>query len=117
MSERLKHYRKGLLAEWLAMAFLMCKGYRPCWWRARTPVGEIDLVMRRGTAVVFVEVKARRSTQAGMEAVTPRNQQRVARAAQYLMASHPALASCTCRFDVVVIPWYVWPHHIQHAFY
>jgi putative endonuclease len=117
MSERSARYRKGLLAEWLALVFLLLKGYWPLGWRVRTPVGEIDLVVRRRSTLVFVEVKARRTRADALAAVTPRNQQRVARAAQYVIAGDPQLASYTCRFDVVAIAWYIWPRHVTHAFF
>ena len=109
-------YRKGLIAEWLALAWLMLKGYRPCAWRYKTPVGEIDLIMRRGQTLAFVEVKARQNKADALAAITPKNQQRVARAAQYYLQAHPEMASQNLRLDAVVIPWYGLPHHMQHAF-
>jgi putative endonuclease len=116
VNQRLKHYRKGIIAEWLALLFLCLHGYLPYRWRMRTPVGEIDLIMQRGNMLIFVEVKARHSVAEALRAVTPNNQQRVARAAQWLLASSPMLAQRNCRFDVVAIPWYLWPKHLRNAF-
>ena len=49
----------GRRAETLAAWWLRLKGWRILATRARTPVGEVDLVARRGRTLAFVEVKAR----------------------------------------------------------
>lgn len=110
-------YRRGLLAEWLACALLLVKGYRLLAWRYKTPVGEIDLIMRTRHAVIFVEVKARHNKADALAAITPQNQQRVARAAQYYIQQHPKYAAADQRLDAVAVPWYGWPHHMHHAFH
>jgi putative endonuclease len=71
-------------------------------WRCRD--GELDLVVARGRAVVFVEVKARRSDRFGTpaEAVTPAKQVRLrALALRWLEATGARPSSL--RFDVVAI--------------
>jgi putative endonuclease len=70
-------------------------------WRCRE--GELDLVVQRGRALVFVEVKARRTDRFGIpaEAVTPVKQRRLrALARRYLQATG---ARGALRFDVVSI--------------
>jgi len=49
----------GRKAESLAAFALRLKGYRVLARRLRTPAGEIDLIVRRGATIAFVEVKAR----------------------------------------------------------
>ncbi|MFW5833612.1 MAG: YraN family protein, partial [Pseudomonadota bacterium] len=51
--------RRGHDAEARAAWWLRLKGFRILACRYRTPVGEIDLVARRGRLLVFVEVKYR----------------------------------------------------------
>ncbi len=114
---RRKRHRRGLLSEYLAMALLICKGYRLIAWRTKTPVGEIDLIMRRGQTLAFIEVKGRRSHAEAAHAVHTKNQSRVVRAAQYFLAGHPHYAQSEIRFDVCLIAWYRWPQHLPHAFY
>lgn len=65
--------------------------------------GELDLVMRDGDTLVFVEVRYRASEDFGGAAasVTPAKQRRLVRAATRYLAAHPACARLPCRFDVV----------------
>ena len=94
----------GKLGEFLASAALARSGYAILARRYRTRIGEIDIVCRDGSAVVFVEVKARRSTRFGIpaEAVTLRKQRRIVAMAQVFL-SRSRLEGRPCRFDVVSI--------------
>ena len=67
--------------------------------------GEIDLIMRDGTGLVFVEVRFRADGRHGSaaETVSFAKQQRVAAAARRYLQQHPAAARGPCRFDVVAI--------------
>ena len=57
--KRQRAERGGRRAERLAAWWLRLKGWRILAVRARTPVGEVDLVARRGRILAFIEVKAR----------------------------------------------------------
>jgi putative endonuclease len=117
MSGRRARYRKGRLAELLAAALLVCKGYRILARRYRTPVGELDLVARRRQLLAVVEVKARGSLSDGLEAVDRQQRQRIGDAAEMFRARFPAYAGHDVRFDVIVIvPWH-WPRHIIDAWH
>jgi putative endonuclease len=71
-------------------------------WRCRE--GELDLIVRKGRDLVFVEVKARSSDRFGIpaEAVTPAKQRRLRGLAARYLADTGARAG-TLRFDVVTI--------------
>jgi putative endonuclease len=71
-------------------------------WRCRD--GELDLVVRRGRDLVFVEVKARTSDRFGLpaEAVTPAKQRRLRGLAVRYLSDTGARAG-SLRFDVVTI--------------
>lgn len=116
MNNRRRNQRRGIVAEYLALVYLMLKGYRPVAMRYKTPVGEVDLVVRKGSTLVFVEVKARKTRDAAAMAIHGKNQLRVVRAAQYFLAAHPDMATLQVRFDVCLIAWYRMPHHMPHAF-
>jgi len=51
--------RVGFWGESEAEKYLKKKGYRPLERNFLCPMGEIDLIMRQGSTVVFVEVKTR----------------------------------------------------------
>jgi putative endonuclease len=113
--DRRAAYRRGHWAERLAGAFLLCKGYRPLARRYRTPLGEIDLVVRRGRTIVFVEVKARASLADGFDAIGGTTERRILAAADMWLARHPHAAGFDLRFDLVlIVPWRL-PHHVPNA--
>jgi putative endonuclease len=101
--------RLGRSGELLARAHLVARGYRvvASSWRAGR-LGEIDLIVRRGRVLAFVEVKTRRSDRFGRpeEAVDRRKQRRLARLAEAFRASLPRdspLRRLECRLDVVAV--------------
>jgi putative endonuclease len=63
---------------------------------------ELDLVVRRGRKLAFVEVKAKGGGRYGdpFEMVTEEKQRRLRRAAEAWLASHPEAADLEARFDV-----------------
>ena len=61
MSSRAQREAKGRRGETLAAWYLRFKGWRILARRVKTPRGEIDLIVRRGSVVAFVEVKWRAS--------------------------------------------------------
>ncbi|HET9480481.1 MAG TPA: YraN family protein [Candidatus Polarisedimenticolia bacterium] len=98
----------GLAGEALAERHLTSRGFRVVARRYRTRLGEIDLVVRRGTLLVFVEVRARRGARYGTaaESVHPLKQARLVRAAAGFLAANPQPeGDPLCRFDVVAITW------------
>ncbi len=108
-------YRLGLSAEARASLWLRLKGYRILAKRHRTPRGEIDLIVRRGGTVAFVEVKARNTREAALEAITARAQHRIVEAAHLWLARHPHLMDATLRFDAVLVTPRQVPHHVVNA--
>ena len=64
---------------------------------------ELDLVVRRGTTLVFCEVKSKSGEGFGdpLEMVDAEKVRRLRRAAAAWLAAHPELAHCAVRFDVV----------------
>lgn len=113
---RRRAYRFGARAETAASLRLLLKGYRILARRYRTPAGEIDLIVKRGNLIAFVEVKARRSVADAAEALTPRAEQRIVTAADLWLARHPAATGLMMRFDLVLVaPWRL-PVHMPDAF-
>ncbi|MDQ6433310.1 YraN family protein [Mesorhizobium sp. LHD-90] len=114
---RRKAYRRGHRGEWLAALALMAKGFRIVARRYRTPLGEIDLIARRGDLVLIVEVKARKTLMAAMEAISYPSERRIEGAADLWLTRQRDHARLSMRFDLVaVLPWR-WPVHVENIFY
>ena len=94
----------GKLGESLACDELSRRGYAILATRYRTRFGELDIIADDHGVLVFVEVKARRSTARGTaaEAITPAKRRRVAAMALDYLAWTGRLDD-PCRFDVVAI--------------
>lgn len=113
---RLKAYRRGHRGEWLAAAALMVKGFRIVARRYRTPLGEIDLIARRGDLVLVVEVKARPTLLAAMESISWQSERRIEGAADLWLSRQRDHGRLSLRFDMVaVLPWR-WPVHVANVF-
>jgi putative endonuclease len=109
-TERRLAEARGRWAEGVAALFLRLKGYRILARRAKTPVGEIDLVAARAGVLAFVEVNQ------GMWAVAPHQMRRITRAARYWLAGQPAFSGHDCRFDIIVVISYRMPLHLVDVF-
>ena len=101
--------------EVLAALWLMAKGYRILGFRLRTPYGEIDLVARRGQVLAAVEVKARTSLEAALEAVSPHQRERLRRAIRALAARRRGLENARVRLDLMALAPGRFPRHIRDA--
>ncbi|NJC37883.1 putative endonuclease [Xanthomonas arboricola] len=95
--------QRGAAVEAAARALLEQAGLRLVVGNASYRSGELDLVMRDGQALVFVEVRYRRDNRfgGGAASVDARKRRKLVLAAQLFLAYHPALATLPCRFDVV----------------
>lgn len=93
----------GQQGEEVAAHYLQAKGYKILERNYRCRSGEVDIVAEEKGDLVFVEVKSRRSKRYGnpAEAVTPRKQGQISKAALcYLGDRHRGRAA---RFDVVTV--------------
>jgi putative endonuclease len=107
--------RSGRRAEAAAALWLQLKGYRILERRARTPLGEIDLVAGRGKMLIFVEVKSRPRFDAALEAVTPELRRRVEQAARLWVSRHRKKQDWLWRFDIVLLSPGRLPRHMRDA--
>lgn len=106
----------GHRGEALAALYLRLKLYAIVATRFKTPVGEIDLIVRRFGVTVFVEVKARQRAETEGEALAAVNRRRIVRAAQYYLMRHPKVAETPLRFDVIFLAPGRLPRHLKNAF-
>lgn len=102
-------------AENRAAIVLRLTGYRILDRRVRTPAGAIDIVVRRGAVVAFVEVKARQTWARTAGSISRTQRRRIVRAAAHYVAANPRLVVLPQRFDAVLVEPRKWPHHIINA--
>ena len=115
-SSRRKAEKRGRRGETVAVLLLRLKGYRIVSRRVRTRAGEIDIIARSPRGVLcFIEVKMRERGDDAVEAVTRRQQARIARAATLYLASRPSLAPFSVRFDIVTVARRGMPRHLRDA--
>lgn len=110
--------RRGRFAEAVCVLSLRLRGWRILERRLTAKrgsgAGEIDIVARRGRTIAFIEVKARITPEAALEAVTPAQRTRIARAAEIFIARFPGGERCDFRFDVMTLSGFL-PVHIADA--
>ncbi|MFP4251540.1 MAG: YraN family protein [Guyparkeria sp.] len=95
----------GQRAEALALAHLERAGLTLLRRNARAGRGEIDLILRDGDTLVFVEVRARNdgALVTAAESLSARKCAKVRETAERLVATEPAWQGFYCRFDVVAV--------------
>lgn len=93
----------GQWAETLAFEHLHAAGLTEVTRNYRCRVGEIDLVMRDGPTLVFVEVRYRGRSDfgSGAASVGSRKQAHLINSAQHFLQRNSTLAKANCRFDVI----------------
>ncbi|MEE4274299.1 MAG: YraN family protein [Thermoleophilia bacterium] len=113
-----RRLRFGREAEAAAAAYLQARGWRLLGQNVRIGRGELDLIVRRGPVLAFVEVKARRSARCGApeDAVSWHKRRQVARLAELWMAARPwALRGVgEVRFDIVAVDAAPLPPAVRH---
>lgn len=95
----------GAAAEDAACAHLLANGLRLLARNVRFRFGELDLVMREGDTIVFVEVRRRKASRFGDGAasVTHAKRRRVILAARGWLARQRAAGTLPCRFDIASV--------------
>lgn len=111
--KRRRAERGGRRAESLAAWWLRLRGWRILARRVRTPVGEIDLIARRGRITAFIEVKARATDEDSALALDDYRLRRVIAAAEAL-AHRYARSGDELRIDALfIVPWRL-PRHVRN---
>jgi putative endonuclease len=95
----------GANAERRALRWDRLRGWRILGSNVWVAGNELDLVVRRGRTLRFVEVKGKHGSRFGgpLEMVTPEKQRRLRRAAEAWLAVRPELAQLAIGFDVLTV--------------
>jgi putative endonuclease len=116
MNERRRREQGGRRAETLACWWLRLKGWRILARRMRTPLGEVDIVARRGKVVAFVEVKARANEREAALALDEYRLRRVAAAAGALAHRYAREGDVT-RIDAMFVLPRRLPRHMENVWH
>lgn len=108
-------YHAGLAAEDSVARDYARRGYPLLAQRWRGSAGEIDLVVRDGDGVIFIEVKKSRSFARAVERVSQRQICRLQRAAEEFLGTQPRRSLTEARFDVALVNSRGEIHTIENA--
>lgn len=103
-------------AEDLARDYLLGLGYELLEENYVVRGGEIDLVVRDGRTIVFVEVRQRRTVEYGTagESLDRRKLEKVRRAARIFLAARCGAEDPSVRFDAVLVHGTLTSNRIEH---
>ncbi len=95
----------GESAERRALWWYRLRGWRILGVNVWVAGNELDLVVRRGAVLRFVEVKEKRGSRFGdpLEMLTPEKQRRLRRAAEAWLGVRPELRQLRVGFDVFAV--------------
>ncbi|MBM1634225.1 YraN family protein [Sulfitobacter mediterraneus] len=109
MTKGCRHHRgrlafhAGLAAENRIAQDYERRGFTVARRRWRGKGGEIDLIVRDGNALIFVEVKQSRDFNRAAESLSIRQKRRIYASAEEYLASEPAGSLTDVRFDVALV--------------
>ena len=116
LDHRRATYLRGHWAEHVALMIPVVEGYRLLARRYSASGGEIDLIVKRGDTIAFVEVKARHVMDDALIAIGAQKRQRFSRAARAWISRNRWAAGKTFRADAVFVAPGRWPRHLVGAF-
>ena len=95
----------GHAAERRALWWYRLRGWQILGENVWAAGNELDLIVRRGRVLRFVDVKEKRSPRFGdpLEMITAEKQRRLRRAAEAWLAARPELARLMVGFDVIAV--------------
>lgn len=101
----MKNSVKGLEGEDRVSQYFVDNGYKILKRRFRSESNEVDIIVKRGDTVAFVEVKT--WDVLGMESlersIDARKRSRIRKAASCFLGCHPEFETCRVRFDLVFL--------------
>jgi len=109
-------FLSGLSAEKVAEREYIRRGYQILARRWRGRGGEIDLIVRTGTCVVFIEVKKSKSFAAAAERLSRRQMQRITGAAAEFLSTEPNGQDTEVRFDAALVDSHSRIRILENAF-
>lgn len=101
----MENSEKGLMGETRAARYLEKNGYEILERRFRSGPGEVDIIVRKGDTIVFVEVKTwdvlgKESLE---RSVDSRKREKIRKTASLFLHRHHELGGCRIRFDLIFL--------------
>jgi len=122
MTANQRHYRgqlafqSGLAAENRIAQDYERRGFAVARRRWRGKGGEIDLILRDGNGLIFVEVKKARNFAHAAQSLSARQMQRIYHSAEEYLAGEPLGSLTDVRFDVALVDGQGQTQIIENAF-
>ena len=107
------NHEKGVQAENRAALWLEANGYEILERRYKTPMGEIDLIIKRDDVIAFVEVKSRKTEGEALESITPKARKRIIQTAEHFLSTYTGVYDIA-RFDALAVTLDD-IHHLENA--
>jgi len=109
-------YTTGLFSEYAAMIFLRFKGYMILERRYRNALGEIDIVVKKGNVIAFVEVKTVKEKNKFFPVVSNKQINRISRSSLLYLKRSARYNTYEIRFDLITVANLVWVKHYKNVF-
>ncbi len=104
--QKLKNYKFGKLAEFIAIIYLRLKFYQIIARRYKTKLGEIDIIAYKANSLIAIEVKARKNLHKNLnieEILTKKQTLRIRNAISYFLSCNQSYKDCLIRFDLILV--------------
>ncbi len=109
-------YHAGLAAEGCVAQDYERRGFAVAAQRWRGKSGEIDLIVRDGNGLIFIEVKQSRDFERAALALSAAQMRRLYRAAEEYLGTQPRGSLTDVRFDVALVNGHGETKIIENAF-
>jgi len=110
-------YNFGILGEYIAMIYLLLKGYKILKKRFKTKLGEIDIIAEKGQYIIVVEVKTRKNKNIEINEVVKANQtKRIINTIKIFLNNNSRYCKYNIRFDIILISFFK-IKHLQNAWH
>ncbi len=112
-------YSSGIIAESIAKILLNFKGYQILESRFKVgrgiSAGEIDIIAKKGSCLIFIEVKKRKTLDLAKEAIFQKQINRIIKSAEFFIAKNEQYHNFDCRFDAICFDEFYRCEHIKNA--
>ncbi|QEK38240.1 hypothetical protein FZC35_02595 [Candidatus Cytomitobacter indipagum] len=94
-------YHKGIFYELLSVVILFLRGHKILKWRFKTPVGEIDIISKKGSFVFVNEVKYRKNIENAYHFTESKYQNRLERTYYWWLKSNSKYENCELKIKYI----------------